>query len=801
MGAGSRRICRGLQIGSCVCYLAVVIPSLLVSASPQGQSPGQEQLPVFHAERNEVEVVVMVRDGKGQPVSNLKQSDFEIRDNGKRQSIGSFAMQGAAQQQTTPQPTPTQPTAAAASAANTTPEAQRRFVALFFDDVHTAPGDFGRVQKAAEQFVQESLRPEDRVAIFEASENNEVTFTNDQPKLLAAIDALRVRPAKNTSKVTQCPRITDYEAYVIANELDSEALNMVTQRLHDCVCPPPSTGDCPPPEVFKTMADGFVQEASQVQRNASQDLLAALDFTVRVLGTMPGRRMLMLSSSGFISGDLDRDVDRVIDNALRGGVVINSLSAKGLATEVPGGSLAEQRQEGGLVSARAAMYETRQLSAAEQAENVAMTDFAESTGGKFFKNNNDFLRGLNELAAPEAAYVLTFSPHSLKHDGKFHNLKVEVKTAGHFRVYARKGYFAPSDKEAKTEHAGAASASPAAAAEANPPALLESKAPAAGEMQPVPSEAAPPSPQPGPAASASSSSTGTKPPSAETAAELASERSFLNLASREVEHYIEAFVDLTAAESRAMQSFDDKGFPARKRSIQSALVVYRLRNDPKGVFEYREVISIDGHEVKEHAARAAKLWREVSEAHSAGEEVKRLRADSERYDIGLEETGLTLFEGLPLRARCAGDFVFREEHREIANGRPVRVFAYQQVHPCNVISYHFALPAEFADSPLFHAGELRLDAESGQVVREERNVYIGSPGKASPRVAHIILSYNESRFGVLVPKTIEAETFFPRVNRNLTYTTFLPYASTLLTYGSFSRFEVSVGDKVSAPVR
>jgi hypothetical protein len=36
---------------------------------------------------------------------------------------------------------------------------------------------------------------------------------------------------------------------------------------------------------------------------------------------------------------------------------------------------------------------------------------------------------------------------------------------------------------------------------------------------------------------------------------------------------------------------------------------------------------------------------------------------------------------------------------------------------------------------------------------------------------------------------------------NLTYSTFLPYANTVLTYGSFSRFEVSVGEKASAPVR
>jgi hypothetical protein len=201
------------------------------------------------------------------------------------------------------------------------------------------------------------------------------------------------------------------------------------------------------------------------------------------------------------------------------------------------------------------------------------------------------------------------------------------------------------------------------------------------------------------------------------------------------------------------------------RSMQSALVVYRLRNDSESVLEYRDVISIDGHEVKGHAARATKLWREMAAARSLQEEVRRLKADSERYDIGLEETGLTVFEGLPLRSRCAGDFTFREVRHEIANGRPVRVFAYQQVRPCSVVAYHFALPPEFADSALLHAGELTLDAETGQVVREERNVYAGGPGKNAPRVAHITLGYTDSPFGILVPKTIEIETFVPRVIR------------------------------------
>jgi hypothetical protein len=268
-----------------------------------------------------------------------------------------------------------------------------------------------------------------------------------------------------------------------------------------------------------------------------------------------------------------------------------------------------------------------------------------------------------------------------------------------------------------------------------------------------------------------------------------------------VEHYIQAFADLTADEVRVMRSFDEHGFAVKERTIQSVLVIYRLRNDKKSVAEFREVVSVDGHAVKGHGTRAAKLWRELAEAHSPEEEVKRIRSDSERYDIGINETGFTLYEGLPLRSQCEGDFGFREVRREMANGHPVRVFAYRQIHPCGIVTYHFLLPDQFADAPLLDTGEMALDAETGQVVREERNVYVGNSGKHLPRAAHLVMDYAESRFSIRVPKNIVIETFLPGNAIDRTQFDFRPHARMVQTYGPFSRFEVSVGEKGPLPTR
>lgn len=217
-----------------------------------------------------------------------------------------------------------------------------------------------------------------------------------------------------------------------------------------------------------------------------QRLLAALELAVRVLGTMPGRRILILNSSGFLSSSQGNDLDRIIDNALYHGVVVNALSAKGLEAEIPGGKASEQRLDGGLsVSPANSRYETQEVFARMDAENAAMTNLSDSTGGKFFKNSNDFLQSLNDLMVNEGVYSLSFSPHPLKRDGKFHKLTVRVKQKD-ANVYARKGYFALAGKELATAKGAtdrSLPAPPLASAESKLPAIVaqEPPKPAANE--------------------------------------------------------------------------------------------------------------------------------------------------------------------------------------------------------------------------------------------------------------------------------------------------------------------------------
>ncbi|MBV8207481.1 MAG: VWA domain-containing protein, partial [Acidobacteria bacterium] len=269
--------------------------------SPHQNVPEQSsEPPVFRSEANEVEAVVRVVDQHGNAISGLQRENFQILDNGKPQKIRSFRQQPATASQ--------EPVPARNGMAATTPTIERRFIAIFFDDRHSPAGDFENVQKAAKHFVRENLDSRDRVGIFKASHNGEVTFTNDKAKLLAEIESLRPQPAL-TAGSGGCPRLDLYEAYAIVNNSDPSVLEVAKERVFDCECPPPH-GSCERPSdyVLQSQAEAAAGALWNRERIEVQNTFFEISVTIGSLNTLPGRRMLILASSGFLGGTLEREI-------------------------------------------------------------------------------------------------------------------------------------------------------------------------------------------------------------------------------------------------------------------------------------------------------------------------------------------------------------------------------------------------------------------------------------------------------------------------------------------------------------
>ena len=387
----------------------------------------------------------------------LKQGDFQVLDDGKERSITSFvvdtarargkavAAEGAAGTASSP--------AAAGSAAR-----PPRFVLLFFDDASTNAGDLTHAQIAARRFVKEALNPEDRVAIMTASSTQTLDFTADAARMQETIGRLTPHQRVPESGLAACPRITPYQAYLIASKFDASALYSAVDEAYSC------GGLDPPSHISSTltqinpMIQGIRGQAEQTWervRIVSTSTLDAVDGAIEYLAKMPGSRVLVLVSSGFLGGTMERQQDQVVDRALRAGVVINSLDAKGLYSEAPVRPFGEETRAKMQLSTF--VFESSSVGSRLDELAAPMALLASGTGGLFFRNNNDLDLAFRQTGVePEITYHLGFSPDDVAADGKYHKLKVKLVTPNAGAVQARPGYFAPEraaapEKKAATE--------------------------------------------------------------------------------------------------------------------------------------------------------------------------------------------------------------------------------------------------------------------------------------------------------------------------------------------------------------
>jgi VWFA-related protein len=423
----------------------MVVSGISAQAPEAPEVRGHENAPSFRirVETNLVTVPVVVRDRDGRPVGNLERKDFQLFDSGKLQEITGFRVETtnsktAPEAAASPSATPVAPHAAA------TPQ---RFVALFFDDFHMPIEDVTRTRNAAWHFLSTATRPEDRVAIFTSSAKEQLDFTDDRDKLHDTL--FRLAPHSRTDpQMGQCPSIEEYQAYLIDRVQDRNALDIAATEGYECHCKGEGneTQDCRLEQIKQAEFDaGRIWGLADMQ---SQWTLEAIQQLLRRMAAMPGQRTLVLVSPGFLTMARNDDVDKLVNQAVRQNIVINALDAAGLYTRSArpgrfGYRLDLEVQKTGL--------ENTQL---EVGRDV-LAGLSAGTGGTYFRNSNDFDQGFRETAqAPEVYYVLGFSPRDVKLDGKFHLLKVALRTGDHLRVEARRGYVAPQgteQEEARTQ--------------------------------------------------------------------------------------------------------------------------------------------------------------------------------------------------------------------------------------------------------------------------------------------------------------------------------------------------------------
>jgi VWFA-related protein len=372
-----------------------------------------------------VQVDAVVTDKHGKQVTDLQKDDFEIYEDGKRQQITNLSFTS------TPPPSMTGAAAPPESKGSPalpsppvrlTPEEVRRTIAIVVDDLSLSMGSAESVQYHLRRFVERQMQPGDLVAIIRASGGMGALqqFTADKQQLRSAVDGIRWKP--------QSGRIG------VFNPIRNDSLQSIRKGT------PP---DDPRKQQLEEELDAFREQIFTV------GMLGALNYVVRGLRELPGRKSVLLLSENFKwpSARLQSSLHRLIELANRSAVVIYGIDPRGIvvpmieAGDDVSGMTPKQRDN--IVSQRWG----------ELNETQAGLDYiANETGGFVVAASNDLGHGIRRVLDDQNGYYLIgYVPEQSTFKrtpgpAAFHKISVKVKVAG-LRVRTRGGFLGVTNEE------------------------------------------------------------------------------------------------------------------------------------------------------------------------------------------------------------------------------------------------------------------------------------------------------------------------------------------------------------------
>lgn len=379
-------------------FLALIL-SLCVFLPAQSQKNMDDD--VVRISTNLVQIdAIVTKDGK--LVSDLKAEDFEIFEDGKKQTITSFSYISNLPA-TSPAVTGAADRDKSVPAVPLKRDDPRRTLAIVVDDLGLSAESMSQVRRQLRKFVNEQVQPHDLVAIIRTGTQVGALqqFTNDKRLLNRAVDQLRWNICNRTGVHVLPP----------------------TQRILEL-------------GTTEQVCGGFSFFAT----------MKALGAIIDGMAELAGRKSLMILSDSLPTETQDSpffNVDpnspfndatnrvialhRIAERAIRASVVIYSIDTQGLRTT---GVTAADRFSGSVRQVN------QQMNALMNARSRVLFDrraggemMARQTGGYQVRNSNDF-KFERILEEQSGYYLIGYRPTDETFNKKFHRITAKVKPSG-----------------------------------------------------------------------------------------------------------------------------------------------------------------------------------------------------------------------------------------------------------------------------------------------------------------------------------------------------------------------------------
>ncbi len=430
--------------------LSAALPvALLFAGAPRGsvaQAPAKERFEdASRVVAVEVPVNVVGRDG--QAIRGLTAKDFEIFDDGKKQSIESFEVVDLNVISAEPN----------RARVDLLDAPSRRHFLLLFDLSFSSVPSILKARLAARDFVLHSLAPTDLAAVatisLERGPRLVVTFTPDRAQLARGIDTLGSKSDLSGERYDPLRFVVD-QAQVSASEATGSGQGQIPNLRDD------RTGGALGDYLASLSAMG-----QKDQRMFDQSRVSALSRTLgavaKSLSSLKGRKQVIFFSEGFDSRlmlgrgvgqtedaiqeaqeiatgqtwmtdldnrygntELQNDVNRMLELFRKSDCVIQAVDIGGL--RVAGSTGSGIGQSGTAAGKEGLFY------------------IANETGGELFEDGNNLSQQLNKvLQRTSVTYLLTFERSDLPENGAYHRLRVKANLPTGARLSHRAGYYAP----------------------------------------------------------------------------------------------------------------------------------------------------------------------------------------------------------------------------------------------------------------------------------------------------------------------------------------------------------------------